>query len=267
MYEFHWGLCHSPFGTGIDAAWFYPSVTHREGLARMHFLVEHGHRVGLLLGEAGMGKSLLLGVLAAELRRRGIPVARVSLLGLECREFMERLVVELGAAPCLRQPAAAACWRALCDRLIEHRYQQLSTVILMDDADRAQRAVVQHMLRLAKFGPPSARLTIVLAGRYDRIDRLGRDLLDLAWLRMDLEPWDLAETAAFVQAALEQAGAGQAIFEEEALVRLHELAGGVPRRIVQLADLALAAGAGEKLARIDAQTVETACRELGLVEV
>ncbi len=127
---------------------------------------------------------------------------------------------------------------------------------------------MELILRLAKLESAiGARLTVVLAGRYDRMDRLGLDLLDLAWLRMDLESWDLPETVGFVQTALEQAGARTMPFDDEALARLHELAGGIPRRIIHLADLALAAGAGEKLAKIDARTVETACRELGLVEV
>lgn len=268
MYELHWGLRQPPFGTGIEPARFYPSVTHREGLARLHFLVEQGHRVGLLLGGTGMGKSLLLEVLAAELRQLPISVARVSALGLEPPEFLERLLLGLGAGLGCRATGVASYWRALDDRLNENRYQQLATVILVDDADRAQRSLPQHILRLAAFDAGmGTRLTVVLAGRYDRIDRLGLDVLDLAWLRADLEPWDLAETVGFVQAALQQAGAGELLFEEEALARLHELAAGVPRRIVQLADLALAAGAGEKLSKIDTRTVETACRELGLVEV
>lgn len=268
MYEFHWGLRRPPFGTGIDPTRFYPSVTHREGLARMHFLVEQGHRVGLLLGEAGMGKSLLLEVLAAELRRERIPVAHVSALGLEPREFLERLLQALAVRPSPSDAAEGALWRALADRLIEHRYQQLPTVILVDDADQARFPLRERILRLAKFEPAlGARLTLVLAGRYHRIDRLGLDLLDLAWLRIDLEPWGLPETIAFVQTSLEQAGASPTVFEEEALARLHALAGGIPRRIIHLADLALAAGAGEKLASIGARTLETACRELGLVEV
>lgn len=268
MYEFHWGLRRAPFGAGIDPARFYPSATHREGLARIHFLVEQGHRLGLLLGEAGMGKSLLLEVLASELRHKRLPVARVSVLGLTPSEFLERLLLELGVHPCPLRAPEGVLWHALADRLIEHCYQQLPTVILVDDAERARPPLPECLLRLAKFEPAvGARLTLVLASRYHRMERLGPDLLDLAWLRIDLEPWDLPETIEFVQTSLEQAGASATLFEDEALARLHALAGGIPRRIIHLADLALAAGAGEKLPKIVARTVETACRELGLVEV
>ena len=60
----------------------------------------------------------------------------------------------------------AALWRAVTDRLIEYRYQQLEAVVLLDDADQADPSVLQHVTRLVRFDPsPETRLTIVLAGR------------------------------------------------------------------------------------------------------
>ena len=57
------------------------------------------------------------------------------------------------------------------------------------------------------------------------------------------------------------------IFAEPAVARLHELSHGIPRRITQLADLSLVAGAGERLAEIDADVVEAVYHELGVVRV
>ena len=50
-----------------------------------------------------------------------------------------------------------------------------------------------------------------------------------------------------------------------ALVRLHELTGGVPRRIKQLADLALLAGAGGNMAQIEPSTIDSVYQELGVI--
>ncbi len=267
MHEAHWGLNEPPFRTRIDPKRFYRGPTHDEALARMHFLVERGHRMGLLLGEAGSGKSLLLAVCAEQLRDRGQSVATVSLLGLEPAEFVSSLAGGLGLNPdqCL---SGAALWRMLTDRITENRYEQVATVLLLDDAERASQAVLSQVFRLAKCDPtPDSRLTLVLAGRYDRMGHLGPDLLDLADLRIDLERWEPADTEGFVRAALARAGRSAPIFDDAALARLHELAEGVPRRVCQLAELALVAGAGEGLATIDAETVGLACRELGAIEV
>jgi hypothetical protein len=49
------------------------------------------------------------------------------------------------------------------------------------------------------------------------------------------------------------------------MTRIHELSDGIPRRVKQLAELALLAAAGQELRMIDAETVEGAYYELGIV--
>src|SRR5688572_20906742 len=99
MHEAHWGLSESPFRGWLDTRFFYESPTHDEALSRLKFLIENRRRLGLLLGGRGGGKSLVLEVLAKDLRRRGWAVARVHLLGLESREFLWSLASQLGTCP------------------------------------------------------------------------------------------------------------------------------------------------------------------------
>ena len=158
-------------------------------------------------------------------------------------------------------------WRLIKDRIAEHRYERVPTVLLVDDADCAGRDVLAQLTRLVKIDPgPDSLLTVVLAGQPNRIGRLGTGLLELAELRIDLEPWEPADTGRFIEAALEKSGRKAPVFAEPAVERLHELAQGVPRRVSQLADLALVAGAGRRLDAIDADTVESVCQELGVIE-
>ena len=111
--------------------------------------------------------------------------------------------------------------------------------------------------RLARFEPsPEMRLTIVLTGRNEGMAKLGESLLGLAELRIDLEPWQPADTQQYVKTLLSQAGRQKPVFAPRAVDRLHELAHGIPRRVSQLADLALLAGAGQNLEQIDAGVVE-----------
>jgi hypothetical protein len=46
---------------------------------------------------------------------------------------------------------------------------------------------------------------------------------------------------------------------------IHRLAEGVPRRVKQLADMALVAGAGSELELVDVDVVESVFHELGVV--
>jgi general secretion pathway protein A len=267
MYQSHWGLQESPFRSCLDLQFFHQSPTHEEALARLRFLVEARRRLGLLLGTPGSGKSLLLEVFSEHLRRKGLPVAKVNLLGITPAELLQMLAEELHAPPC-ESDSMAALWQSVTDSLAEYRYQQLDTVVLLDDAHRASRDVLQLVTRLAKHDPSrESRLVIVMAGTPKRMGRLGRSLLELAELRIDVEPWQQRDTAEFLTASLARAGRQAPVFGEPAVARLHELSRGIPRRITQLADLSLVAGAGEQLAEIDADVVESVYHELGVVRV
>src|SRR5574340_989475 len=130
MYPSHWGLQRSPFRACLDPQFFFQSPGHEEALARLHFLVDQHHRVGLLMGPAGSGKSLMLEVFAEQLRRTGRTVARLNLLGVEPAEMLGLLAAALHR----NLPATAtvaALWRAITDRLSEHRYEQIDSVVLL----------------------------------------------------------------------------------------------------------------------------------------
>lgn len=264
MYHYHWGLSESPFRNGLDPRRFHKSVAHDEALARLHFLTDRRRRLGVLLAGPGCGKSLLLEVFAGELRRSGREVAVVGLAGISEHELLWQLSARLGLNP---GSSTRACrlWQKLVDRVGENRRQGIDTVFLLDDADEASREVQSLVARLAVCdSSPDARLTIVLTADGNRLSRLGPRLLELAELRIDVAPWEFSDTVEFVLAALHGAGRDAPAFSDQALHKLHELAHGTPRRVIQLADLALLAGAGQDLSLVDAATVATVHGELAV---
>ena len=66
----------------------------------------------------------------------------------------------------------------------------------------------------------------------------------------------------FIHRELESAGSDRVVFNQDTVEEIHRISGGVPRRIWQLAELALIAGAGQELERIDAETVAAVQEEL-----
>jgi general secretion pathway protein A len=262
MYHDHWGLSESPYRDRLDPRFFHQSLVQEEALARMHFLVDERRRIGLLLGGSGTGKSLLLGVFTRQLRRNGSTPAALDLLGLSRRELLWQIAAAW-SLPVGHEADLFQLWRAVSDRMIEDRMQRRPSILLCDNADEASAEVLADIHRLSVGdASPENRTTIVLAARPEHVRRLGGRLLELAALRIDLSPWDAEETTAFVSQTLSQAGRKQPAFDAEALDRLYQLTRGVPRRVSQLADLALLAGAGTGLERIDAETVDAAWQEL-----
>jgi type II secretory pathway predicted ATPase ExeA len=264
MYESHWGLRESPFRCLADPRFFYCSPTHEEALARLSFLIENHRRLGLVTGAAGSGKTLLLKVFGREQREAGCQVAYVNLLSLSPSEFLWELATQLHRNPSDRE-TPFQLWRRIVDRLTENRYQQVPTAILLDDVDEAQEDVLSHVIRLVCHNASSEGLvTTVLAVDPRAVQRLGRRLLELSELRIELESWERDDTLHFLQDSLAKAGSQAAVFDHEAAARLHELAHGVPRQVSYLAELALLAGAGRQLPTIDAATVESVYEELVL---
>jgi general secretion pathway protein A len=265
MYQAYWGLGESPFRGHRDPRFFYAGPTQDEAYARLSFLVDERRTLGLLLGESGGGKSQLLETFAAQLGIVDRQTALVSVAGVDSREFLWLVATALGIEPSA-QPAEWALYRSLADHIVANRYQQWATILLVDDADEARAEVLDTLLRLAEINlARDARLTIVLAAQDERLHRLGNRLLELADLRIDLEGWEADDTAAFVKQSLAVAGRSTPIFSDAALSSLHELTSGIPRRVKQLADLALVAGAGSNLVQIEPNTVEAVYRELGVV--
>ncbi len=264
MYGSYWGLAESPFRGGFDARLFYQGIAQEEALARLHFLVDEHRAVGLLFGIAGSGKSMLLEMFARALPAFGCQRALVNLSGIELDQFLWLVGSQLGVEVS-RTASRFSLARALEDHLVANRYQQMSTVLLLDDADEASAEVLSEIARLAQLDMVrDARLTVVLACQAAHAGRLGPRLLNLSELRIDTDGWDADETAAFVKRALAVAGRSTPVFGEAALLRLYEHAGGIPRRVKQLADLALLAGTGQNAAQIDAATVDSASEELGI---
>ena len=252
MFEAYWGLQRGPFTDAAARASLLASPTHGEALARLDFLLESKSRLGLLLGPAGSGKSLVLAELARRAERAGSLVSMIPASGADSDALLAGLSIGIGAR--------SASWVAFSDRLAELKLEDLRAVALVDDLDQAtsdSQAVLERLLAGSDLP-----LTIVAAARSETVRRISSRILEQAVLRIDLAPWNEDETRSYLQTTLAQAGRKQPAFEDSAVRRLFELSGGAPRKVNQLAQLALLAGAGQKLLQVDAETIDAVQEEL-----
>jgi general secretion pathway protein A len=257
-----WGLERWPFRGSIAASQFYPTAGHNEALARIEYLVESRRRLGALLGEPGVGKSLVLRVAADQLARKGCSAVVVDTLGATTREVLWHIACGLRTAP--REDADISwLWRQITDRVVENRMQQLATVVLIDDAGQALPDLLTQFVRLARIDTtPAAQWTLVLAAEPAQATRWSESLRSAVDLRIELSPWTPDDTVGYLQTALVEAGRMEPVFEDDALRALHELSGGVPRQVARLADYALVVGALAKLDAVNAAMIEAAYDEI-----
>jgi hypothetical protein len=105
---------------------------------------------------------------------------------------------------------------------------------------------------------------VVLSARAETLPHLGRRLLELAELRIELQPWNLTETGEYLHKALLKSGRTSPTFDALALERMYELTGGVPRGVQQIANLAVLAAIGSRTSTIDLHMLETVVSELSV---
>lgn len=262
MYAEHWGIRKSPFHTLPNPENLFASASQEEALARLHFLVENGHRLGLVSGGAGWGKTLLFEAFARQVRTEGVQVISVPLADVSQQEFLWELAAALGTNPPV-SAAPFALWRRVLDRLDQIAALDQPLVWLGDDAHAATDEVLKLLNRLVRrSGAAPLRLTLVLSIRAGQQAILGRAMTDLIDLHVELEPWTAEEVSHYLREALAREGAADSPFAAEAAQRIHALSGGVPRKVNRMAELALLAGAGLQLDELDGEAIEAVYEEL-----
>lgn len=260
MHDRYWGFEQSPLARELEPRQLEASPIHREALARLDFLRESKLTFGILIGPSGCGKSAVLAEFARKAARLGCVAISVQAAAAD----EQAVLSQLAAGFDIPDQAGWHCWRQLMDCVAELRLEQRSAVVLLDDLDRAANSglgIVERLLSLA-----GAPLTLVASARPQSAGRLGINLLEHAALRIDLSPWSEAETADFLAQSLSPPSRHEPIFDAAATRQIFELSGGAPRRVRQLAQLALVAGASQQLTQIDEQTILAVRDELTVVQ-
>jgi general secretion pathway protein A len=258
MYENYWGLQRPIFGNLAGREVLSQSPVHAEALARLEFLHQSHLPLGLLMGPAGSGKTTVLAEAAQQARRTGALAAVIN-CGGDDAFVLARIATGLYAET---GTDGLQLWRHIVARLEELQLEGMNAFLLVDDIDRASPTVAQYFEQLLSI--PDSPLTIVVSARPEAAKRISSRLLEQTALRIDLAPWTEGETCAYLDTTVAKAGRVQPAFDHAAVRRLFELSGGAPRRVNQLAQLALVAGAAQKLVQVDAPTIDAVEEELSL---
>ena len=242
-YDEFFGFRESPFRLTSDPDWFFDSQHHWDCLDTLVGWLRAGPPVGVLFGEAGCGKSMLVECLAMRLSyRRPVPVVvRAPLDGVTLDGLIAAAVGharELYDGLPEQADDPLALWRAVADDLLRRR----ALVAFLVDGTRALRDEhVEELAQLVQGEAASAVVRLLLAG-----DETVRDLAAAPPLSRRLgvscylAPMGLDEVAGYVAHRLFTASGTRSIpFTRRALELIAEYTGGVPRTINVVADAAL----------------------------
>lgn len=261
----YWKLKQTPFASDSSLNGFFLGPSIQEAIARVSFLIESKRKLGVITGPESVGKTSVLRYLNRNLERdlpkNPLNSHFVSLQGVTDVEFTWWLSGILGAGQsrfALGSSGFRDAWRNLCDAAIGATASRTGHVLLLDDACRASEAVLGVIRRLLELNAP---LTLLLCFNDEKLPVMSGFLRERSQLRIDLPSWDLGQTADYFDHRLEVAGGRVGTFEAAAITRIHEISDGLPRKINQLADLSLVAGASQRCARVSSELVEQIASE------
>jgi type II secretory pathway predicted ATPase ExeA len=266
MYKEFYGFTERPFSKTPDPRYLYLSRGHREALARLKYVLEE-REFALLTGEIGCGKTTLSRALMDTMGEgyRFCFVLNPRLTALEFLRYVARslfLEVPATSKEDLLQEMTDALYRLHCDgicpvlvideaQLIPDRevYDEIRLLTNFQLDDR-------NLLSVVLMGQPELR-AILAASQYEPF----RQRVAISY---HLSPLSLEETQEYLDFRMEVAGGSSGLFTPDAVQRIFELSGGVPRMINLIATNALLEGYGRETALIDGEIVEALRDELTL---
>ena len=269
MYGRFYGLSELPFELTADPKYLFLTRTQREALSNLQYGLLSARSLTLLIGEAGTGKTTLIKAALESERCRRVRCICVNNPTLRTDDFFRLLALKfnLGAES---GESKSIFLERLEVHLRERHASGETTALVIDEAQSLSVELLEEIRLLANIETPTAKLLpLLLAGQPHLGERLEepnlRQLKQRVTLRCQLEPFDIAETGAYIASRIRTAGGEPSrVFSREAIAVIHQHSAGIPRTISVICDNALISGMALGCHRVTQAIVVEVCRDLHL---
>jgi type II secretory pathway predicted ATPase ExeA len=262
-YLTYWRLSRSPFSPGHPTVDYFVSGSIADALTRVEFLVQHGRRLGLLFGPHGVGKSSFIRYFTGQSSRfpKQLP-GLVDLAGATPESLAQNvrnvLWGDCGLDRFVQYPSLSRTLHEIDDLILANNAVGRQPILLLDNAEEVREDVFQTLgIILRRPGNWCVLMTV----DESLLVEIPRRILEDCDVRVDLPAWDLGLTAEFMETAIAKLGKREDIFSAQGITRLHELGEGIPKRMFQMGEIALAIGAEMQVDSIDAELIDQVCED------
>lgn len=266
MYLEHFQLQDFPFRLTPDEDFFFLSEGHARAKAYLEYTVMSRDGFVVITGEIGAGKTTLLNMLINE-HRGSVVLAHIHQAQLDDIEFLQAVLSAFGESISGLNGKVE-----LLNRLQSFLEQQMAmnrrVVLAVDEAQSLGYDALEQVRMLAGLESQKTRLMSVILMGQPELQQLiqSPDLEQLAQrirLRFHLGSLSRDESRDYVRHRLRVAKAASVnIFTEGAYDAISRYAGGIPRLINSLCDMALLTAFVEERTQVTGEVVEAAAAEL-----
>jgi general secretion pathway protein A len=260
------GMNEDPFGFSPDSRFYHFSRGHQEVLSSLRTLIGDRRGTGVLLGQAGMGKTALLNYLA-EKSRSEYDFAVFSGSFENRGELVRGLMGILGIDGLKRDLTENL--EHLKKWLIARNREGRRVTVICDEAQDLSFETIENLCMLTDFEMEQQKLIqIVLAGRQGLLEKLGGPRLEPVSRKINvfcrLAPLDEAEVCSYVQHRLRVAGCTRQVFSPEAMSSIAVYSRGIPLNINMLCRHSMSLAATINLQVVDERIVADSAYDLVL---
>ena len=264
MIEAYYNLNNTPFRKDIPAKDIFVSDASRELSKRLeHMKQTRGFM--LITGTPGSGKTLHVRIFSDALNPNLYKVVYIPLCTVNILEFYRQLCVLLGGEPSHKKAQLFASIQSSIRDSVQN--QKKIPVIIFDEAHLLINENFYELQIIANFAMDSADPALfLLVGQQHLRERLLRPIHQpfnqRITLKYHLPSFTPEETSAYVRHHLALAGRKDPLFNQSALVAIHQNSTGIPRIINSLCVKTMTIGAIEKKELLSEEEVYRATQEL-----
>jgi type II secretory pathway predicted ATPase ExeA len=237
------GLREPPFAENVSDIFFFPSQQHLRALGFIGQLLWSRANLGVITGERGIGKSLLIRRLLGDLDER-VLLAHVQSDAADPQEFLRDVLkqfdIELNEGDRTDR-------RRLLNRFLTHQFgQNRICMLVVEGVQNLRPAVLEELRAIAELAVDGKRVVKLLMLGDHALNRV-IDSPRMANLvagrvpRIGIENFSEDQVAAYVAHRLRAAGAidPDALASPTLVPQIHRLTSGIPRLINRLCENAL----------------------------
>ncbi|ROQ90666.1 ExeA family protein [Desulfosoma caldarium] len=260
------GFQDYPFRLTPDTRYFFPSSKHKAVLETIRYALARGEGFLVLVGDPGIGKTMLLRILLKELADDRYRTALIMTPTLEPKELLQAILEDV-QLPVKASDSKERLLRIFQRYLLHEAAQGREFLLVVDEAQNLPPESLEEIRLLSNLETEDKKLIqILLVGQRSLEDKLHMPQLSQLKQRISLwerlEPLSPDEVSWYTQYRMTRAGGASIPFEKGAEKLLCDASGRIPRLINKIMDRALLVAASRLEGRISVETLREVLKTL-----